>query len=469
MKRRDFFKNTSILAAGTALAPLTGFAADHEIPVISGKTAKNIIFLVSDGMSIGTLTMANLFIQRRDGRSSHWLSLYEQQKAVRSLMDTASANALVTDSAAASSAWGGGVRVNNGSINVGADGTLHKPILQKFKAAGKSVGCVTTVPITHATPAGFCVNSGGRDDQEGIALQYLDLRFDVMMGGGTEFFSADKRQDKKDLFESFKAGGFSVLRNRQEMLSKSAADSKPVLGVFHEDGLPYTLDRNNDSAKAAAVPTLAEMTDTAIKLMEKNKKGFVLQVEGGRVDWGAHANDTGGLIYDQVAFDEAVGVAIAFAEKNKDTLIILTTDHGNANPGLFSAGGDVNANFDKIKSFKHTNDWILNGITSNHTPKQVIERIEAAQGLVFKQEEAASLLTHYQTMDGTGLYNPKKLPFKLLAEMQVKHTSVSWGSMGHSGDYVELAMYGPGSEMLKPMVKNTDLHQLMLRAAGLGA
>ena len=466
MKRRDFFKNTTILAAGSAMAPLTGLAADRAATDFGGKTAKNIIFMVSDGMSIGTLTMANLFIQRRDGKSSNWLSLYEQQKGVRALMDTASANALVTDSAAGSSAWGGGVRVNNGSLNVSADGTFHKPILQKFKDAGKAVGCVTTVPITHATPAGFCVNSDSRGDQDGIAAQYLDLRFDVMMGGGTEFFSADKRKDKKDLFADFAAKGFSVLRNRKDMMAYNAGTAKPVLGVFHEDGLPYSLDREHDAAKKEQVPTLAEMTATAIKLMEKNKNGFVLQVEGGRVDWGAHANDVGGLIYDQVAFDEAVGVALAFAEQHGDTLVVMTTDHGNANPGLFSAGGDVNANFDRIRSFQHTNDWILNGITRNDTAKQVIERIEAAQGLVFKEAEAAELLSHYQKMDGDGLYNPKKLPFKLLAELQVPRTSVSWGSMGHSGDYVELAMFGPGSELLKPLVKNTDLHQLMLRAAG---
>lgn len=467
MKRRDFFKNTTLLAAGSAISQITSFSADMVRTDFKGKTAKNIIFLVSDGMSIGTLTMANLFLQRKAGRTSHWLSLYEQQKCVRALMDTASANAMVTDSAAASSAWGGGIRVNNGSLNVAADGTLHKPILQKFKAAGKAVGCVTTVPITHATPAGFCVNSTARSDQEGIALQYLDLRFDVMMGGGAEYFSAAKRKDKKDLFENFATKGFSVLRNRKDLLNANASDSKPVLGVFHEDGLPYSLDRENDSSKMEQIPTLAEMTDTAIKLMAKNKNGFVLQVEAGKVDWASHANDIGASINDQVAFDDAVGVAIAFAEKNKDTLIVITTDHGNANPGLFSAGGDVNINFDKIGSFKQTNDWILNGISRNDSPKQVIERIESAQRLVFTQAEADQILGHYRAMDSVGLYNPKKLPFKLLAELQVKHTSVSWGSMGHSGDYVELAMFGPGSELLKPFVKNTDLHNLMLKATGM--
>lgn len=467
MKRRDFFKNSTLVVAGSALAPLTAFTTIDSKYSFGGKTAKNVIFLVSDGMSTGTLNMANLFLQRKEGRPTNWISLYEQEKGARAFMDTASANALVTDSAAASSAWGGGIRVNNGSINVAADGTFHKPILQKFKTAGKSVGCVTTVPITHATPAGFCVNSDARSDQEGIALQYLDLKFDVMMGGGSEFFSAEKRKDKKDLFKSFADNGFSVLRNRKDLLNTNLSNDKPVLGVFYEDGLPYTLDRDQDAALKEQIPTLAEMTQKAIDLMKNNKKGFVLQVEGGKVDWSAHSNDIGALINDQLAFDDAIGIALKFADLNKDTLVVITTDHGNANPGLFSAGGDVNVNFDKLQSFKQTNDWVLNKITSNDTVNQIIEKIESAQKLVIANTEATELLSHYKKLDGDGLYNAKKLPFKLLAEIQNKHTSVGWASMGHSADYVELAMYGPGSELLKPFVKNTELHNLMLKATGM--
>ncbi|WP_205903374.1 alkaline phosphatase, partial [Pseudomonas viridiflava] len=84
-------------------------------------------------------------------------------------------------------------------------------------------------------------------------------------------------------------------------------------------------------------PTLAEMTVKAIELMKNNKAGFALQVEGGKVDWAAHANDLSGLIFDQLAFDEAVGKVIEFAEKDGETLVIFTTDHGNSNPGLFYA------------------------------------------------------------------------------------------------------------------------------------
>lgn len=467
MKRRDFFKGGSVAFLGTALlSPFDTIAAVTEDAFHKeGKIAKNIIFLVSDGMSTGTLNMANMLLQRKEGRESTWLSLYAENKVKRAFMDTASASSLVTDSAAASSSWGGGRRVANGSLNVNADGSENTPIWQKFKALGKSAGCVTTVPITHATPAGFCVTSKKRDDQPGIALKYLESGYDVLLGGGLEFFSADKRKDKQDVFQQYQDKGYRVVRSRQEMFGVSTQKDQPLLGVFYEDGLPYSLDRANDPKSLAEVPSLAEMTKQALSHLSKNKKGFVLQVEGGKVDWAAHANDIGGLLYDQIAFDEAVAAAIAFAEEDKETLVVITTDHGNANPGLFS-GSHATANFDRIQKFKHTNEWILNGIDKNTSNAALIEKIEAAHGYAIKSTEAASILKHYSQLDGEGLYNPRNLPFKALGQVQYNYTSVGWGSMDHSADYVELAMFGPGSELLKPFVKNFELHNLMLKAAG---
>ncbi|MGK6350862.1 alkaline phosphatase [Parapedobacter sp. DT-150] len=468
MKRRDFFRKTTIAAAGSAmLSPLGALTGTGRPPIFNGasaKTAKNIIFMVSDGMSVGTLSMANMLRERRDGKLSEWMSLYQHNAASRGLMDTASANSLVTDSAAASSSWGGGVRVNNGILNVAPDGSHPVPILQKFKSAGKAVGCVTTVPITHATPAGFCVNSDSRSDQPGIALMYHDLRFDVMLGGGTEFFSADKRADKQDVFGKFAASGFQVAKTRDELLAiDTGAKDAPILGVFHQDGLPYALDRENDEALKKSTPSLAEMVGTAIRHLQKNRNGFVLQVEGGKVDWAAHANDIGGLLYDQLAFDEALATVIAFAEADGETLVIVTTDHGNANPGLFGA----TENFEKIIGFKHTNDWVLQGIDRDFTASQVRERIEHAQGYAISANEAIQLLAHYVTdRNEDGLYNPYKLPFADFADIQRKYTAISWASNGHSGDHVEIAAYGVGRELLKPFVRNTEMHNLMLEAAG---
>lgn len=475
MKRRDFFRNATLAAAGAAiLSPIEsiGKTTSSIFPgSYKGKKAKNIIFMVSDGMSHGTLAMHNMMSEIRYGRLSHWLSLYQEEgKVVRGLMDTASADSLVTDSSAASSSWGGGHRVNNGAINVSPEGVHHKPILQKFKAAGKSVGCVTTVEITHATPSGFSVSSGSRSDMAGIALQHLDLGFDVLMGGGIEYFAADRRADKRDLFGEFAAKGYKVAKTKDELLNIDKNSGKePILGVFTVGGLPYALDRENDPELKKTVPSLAEMTGAAIRKLSKNPNGFVMQVEGGKVDWAAHANDIGALLYDQDEFDEAVATAIAFAEADGETLVIVTTDHGNSNPGLFSDKRSKR-NFDQTFNFKHTNTWVLQGIDRDFSAGKVIERFEYAQGIVLNAEDVMRLLTYYVTdRNEDGLYNPYKLPFRELALIQEKHTNVGWGATGHSGDHVEIAAFGPGKELLKPFNRNTDMHYLMLEAAGVPA
>lgn len=461
MQRRDLLKNGALAFLGTTVLGNSSFIASAKKQ--PSQIAKNIIFMVSDGMSAGTLNMTDLFLQRKEGRRSHWLRLYDENKVKRALMDTASANSLVTDSAAASSSWGGGVRVPNGSLNVNADGSFNKPILQKFKEKGKSVGCVTTVPITHATPAGFCVNNNKRGDMNEIASQYLGLRFDVMMGGGIENFLAEKRKDKQDLLELYRKNNYRIFTNKDQLSSYQADADQPVLGLFHEDGLPYQLDLQQNEALRKAIPSLSEMTKLAIQQLSRNKNGFVLQVESGKVDWAAHANDIGALLHEQIAFDEAVQAAIDFAEKDRNTLVVLTTDHGNANPGLFY-GSKANDNFDRIFTYRHTNDWVLNGITHQTTTKQLIERVAYAQGWKLSEAEAKELLTHYSSLDESGVYNPRKLPFRYFSQIQEKYTSVGWGSMDHSADYVELAMFGPGSEMLQPFIKNYELHNFLLKA-----
>ncbi|MNP96695.1 Alkaline phosphatase 4 precursor [compost metagenome] len=465
MDRRKFFRNGSLFALGASLLnPFEGNSAELDFDTIrKNKKAKNIIVIVSDGMSIGTLNMTDIYLNRKTGKGSNWLQLYKDKKVSRAMMDMASASSIVTDSAAASSSWGSGFRVKNGSLNIGVNGEEYLPIWQKFKKAGKMAGCVTTVPITHATPAGFCIASKSRNSQESIAEMYLDLKFDIMMGGGNNYFSSESRKDKRDMYQEFAAKGFSVVKNKSEMLA--CDNSKPILGVFHNDGLPYSKDRESSKELTESIPTLAEMTARAIAKMKNHPNGFVLQIEAGKVDWAAHGNDITGLIYDQAAHDEAIKVAIDFAEKDKNTLVIITTDHGNANPGIIY-GKDANDNFDTIQNYKQTNDWILNGMGKETSVAQAIERIEYATKTVFKEEEAKEILNYYSNIKmEDGLYNPKHLPFKMLADFQKKHNSVGWISMDHSADYTELAMYGPGSDLLSPFIKNTDLHYLMLEAA----
>lgn len=461
MKRRDFFKSGVLTTLGLGIMGSRPVLAKPS--VYRGEKAKNIIFLVSDGMSSGTLNMADILMRQKLGKASNWISLYESNTIKRSLMDTASANSFVTDSAAAGSAWGGGHRVNNGALNISPTGEAHEPILQKFKNEGKAVGCVTSVQITHATPASFCVNQSSRSAMPKIAEDYLNLKFDVMMGGGREFFDPSKRNDGRDLFSEFAEAGFQVVNNKEEM--KMASSGKPLLGLFTEDGLPYAIDRENDEELKQTVPSLAEMTQKTIEILSQNQNGFVMQVEGGKVDWAAHGNDAPALLYDQVDFDEAVGVAMDFAIKDKNTLVIITTDHGNSNPGLFNPG-PKNVRFESLYEAKATNQYILNRIKPDTTATQAIDMINHYQNVTLQQEEAEQLLKSFE-LGADGLYNPGKLPFAFYAEILTRHNAVSWAHTNHSGDYVELATYGPGNEALPGFVKNYELHNFMLEATGI--
>ena len=446
-----------------SISPMDLLASGQTEGLKKGQ-AKNIIFMISDGMSSGTLSMANLYSRNILGRNTCWMNLYLENRVARALMDTASASSIVTDSAAASSAFGGGVRVKNGVLNVGANGERHMPIWQKFKNKGKKAGCVTTVTITHATPAGFCINSEKRNAEPEIAEMYAEIGFDVMMGGGDEFFNPEKRTDKKDLYAVYKQKGYQVLKTRADL--SNIDRNKKILGVYNTGALPFAIDRASIE-ELQSTPSLADMTSAAINHLKDHPDGFVLQVEGGKVDWAAHANDISALIHDQLAFDEAVKTAVDFAEKDGNTLVVITTDHGNANPGTIY-GAEATANFDSIAHYKFTNEYILNSIHANHNLQQIKDWIFETNRFRLTDEEAKHLLGFYQGLEKEdGLYNYKKLPFKLYSEIQKKHNSVGWISMDHSGDYVELAMYGPGSNLLKPFVKNTDLHNLMLLATGL--
>src|SRR5690554_585296 len=386
MDRRKFFKIGSVATVGTGLLyPIQGISKTLEVPRYNNKTPKNIIVLISDGMSSGTLSMTDIFLNRKYGKPSNWMSLYHQNKVSRALMDMASANSIVTDSAAASSSWGSGHRVNNGALNIGTNGEEYVPIWQKFKNAGKATGCVTTVAITHATPAGFCVNAKRRNAQDQIAEQYLKIGFDVLMGGGNDFFDASKRKDKKDLYSAYKTKGYQVAKTKSEL--NSLNNTAPVLGVFADDSLAYAIDRMASEELEKQTPTLAEMSAKAIDVLSQNNNGFVLQIESGKVDWAAHANDLGGLIYEQIAFDQAIKTVMDFAEKDKETLVVITTDHGNANPGIIY-GRNADENFDSVQKYKQTNEWILNKISPSSLESDVIELVEYANGNKLSDEDA---------------------------------------------------------------------------------
>ncbi|MBW7895429.1 MAG: alkaline phosphatase [Opitutaceae bacterium] len=437
--------------------------------------ARNLIFLVSDGMSLGTLTLAERHLQRWHGRGSHWLGLYAQPGVRRALMDTSSASSLVTDSAAASSAWGCGHKVRNGAINHAADGRPLTPLFHHVRESGRATGLVTTATITHATPAGFAAQVKSRTEEPLIARQYLDLGINVLLGGGRKFFDPALRADGADLLADYTRAGYQVMTD-QAALEAAPAD-RPWLGLFADGYIPYELDRRADAALRDRVPDLATMTRAALRALSTHPTGFAVQIEGARVDHAAHANDIGGLLHEQLAFDEAVGAALEFAAGRDDTLVIVTTDHGNSNPGLNGTGGNFNtlgesygdtaACFDRLADLRQTNTWVMAGLNTDSTVPQIRDRVHAATTIALTADEC-DLLRRALRSEPHAAYRVRNSAQITLGQILANYTSVGWAGTAHTTDLVELAAFGPGSEAVGGLMQNNDLFGVMTRALGVG-
>ncbi|WCJ60594.1 alkaline phosphatase [Fontisphaera persica] len=352
LNRRRFFTRAGLAAAAASVgAPHIAVSAE-TLNARPGQRPARIIHIVSDGMSAGTLACADHYSRIVRKRPLTWVQLMNQPGTQFCYMNMRSLNSLVTDSAAASSSWGSGARVMNGVLNVLPNGKRLTPLYTVFGELGWTRALVTTTEITHATPAGFAANVRSRENPQLIAAQYLERRIDILLGGGKQFFEQKKRLDKRDLKAEYRQAGYSVVETRDEL--KAAPKTGRLLGIFTDSHLPYTVDHQRDAKLRERVPTLAEMTAAALERLA-NARNFILQIEGGRVDHAAHSSCAAGAIRDQIALDEAIDLVVAFVKEHPDTLVVMTTDHGNSNPGLNGMGGGYSrspmrlANIEKIK------------------------------------------------------------------------------------------------------------------------
>lgn len=463
--RRGFF-GALALAGG-------GLEALHAAQQRRGARPRNLIWMVADGMSPSVLPLSEHFSQLVRGKGLLWQALLDRPEVHQGWMDEASLDSLVTDSSSSSSCWGSGSRIFNGWVNVLPDGTSLTPIAAIARDKGKRVGLVTTATVTHATPAGFAASVRNRDDEHIIAQQYLN-RVDVILGGGLRFFDPAVRADKRDLVAEFRAKGYAYAANRDEMRNLTG---QRMLGLFSASHLPYTLDHRGSRNAQSMVPTLAEMTSTALASLRSAPNGFLLQVEGARVDHAAHANDAASLVWDMLAFDDAIDVVLQFAEKNPETLIVLTSDHGNANPGLVGMGHEYTGSTRCFERLARINSSFYSisprlGGNSEYTmktpaaqadtrPTPSVDRVQELARLHFGFELAQDEVELLRKAGG-GL---KKLNINrqfdslssLLGQVVGNHTGIGWTGSTHTSDYTLLTAMGPGAERFSGFVRNTEV------------
>lgn len=456
LDRRNFLSLSAAagLIAGVPGAALArGTAPTRRFPA----KARNVIFMVSDGMSTGTLTLAHAVRVARDGKRSHWVDLWSRPGVRRAAATTHSADSLVTDSAAGATAWGIGEHVNNDAVNFTPDNRTPTPILLHARQFGKRTGLVTTARITHATPAGFSTNSPKRSFEEPIAKQQLERGYDVLLGGGHKHFSQELLDQHKDV---------RVVRTQQE-LADAGPDGR-ILGLFARDHVPYYLDRPPEC------PSLPTMTRAALDRLSRGPDGFVLQIEGGRIDHAAHDNDAASLIAEQLDFDDSIATVVEWMGDRDDTLLVVTTDHGNANPGLTVYGPEGSKGLEKLHAPRKSFEWIWQQIPKEirkdgaALTKLIPDLAEQATGIRITDEETALVVGSFlgKRVHPSDLMGNK--PLNILGAALSNYTGVCFLSPNHTADLVEVTAVGPGAETLPPFIDNIDLHGLMVRTLGLG-
>ncbi|MFM5409588.1 alkaline phosphatase [Aeromonas veronii] len=431
--------------------------------------AKNVILFIGDGMGPTVLTATRLFKVGEEGN----LEMMKLPRSAR--IKTFSNDAQTTDSAPSMAAYTTGVKMNNEVIAMSSDTKAVAPgkdvngnktvnncssdngkpvptILELAKAAGKSVGAVTTTELTHATPAATYAHICHRDAAYDIAAQAvpggagfnqaLGDGVDVLMGGGanhwTPYSASNKggRNDNRDLTAEMKAQGYSYVTTRSEL---AKVTSGKVLGLFSSKShLDYELDR---VAKGTAntQPSLSEMTAKAIDLLSKNSQGYFLMVEGGRIDHALHGTNAKRSLTDAVALDEAVKTALGKVDLN-NTLIVVTADHD------------------------HT--MTINGYSAKGNP--VLDLVKNGDGSTQNDVDGKPFTT---LVFGNGPNRPDVRPVltsdQVMANDYLQETGVKLTSETHGGGDVMLFADGAGSNRFKGTLDNTKVFGKLREALGL--
>jgi len=294
---------------------LTAISIIQATPVCADEITipKNIILFIGDGMGISQITAGKI--------AKGYLNI-ERFKVI-GLLTTHPQNTLITDSAAAATALATGYKTYNDAISVSKEGKPIKTIVEYAEENQITTGLVVTCSITHATPAAFIAHVDSREKQDIIAEQISQSGVDVLLGGGLGYFIPksevnSKRNDEKNLIAELQKR-MTIVRSAKEFEKLGNIDT--VAGFFATDHLPAATNRKLQ---------LSDLTQKAIEILSRNKNGFFLMVEGSQIDWAGHDNNQDYLINEMLDFDNAVGVGLKYAEKDSQTLIIVTADHETA-------------------------------------------------------------------------------------------------------------------------------------------
>ncbi|KAL6472013.1 hypothetical protein MHYP_G00206630 [Metynnis hypsauchen] len=334
---------------------------------LNTNVAKNIVLFLGDGMGITTITAARILKGQLENQTGEETVMTMDTFPYVGLAKVYSVDFQIPDSAATATAYLCGVKTNLNVVGLSAaarngvcrtqKGNEVTSILKWAKDAGKSVGVVTTTRVQHATPAGAYAHSSRtwysdddmpasaiRDGCTDIAAQLINnTDIDVIIGGGRKYMTPKgtvdpeypldlsalgKRQDNRNLIDEWismkKEKVAHYVWNKKEFDAVDPETTDYLMALFEPGDMRYEVERD-----PLMDPSIIETTEKAIRILQKNPKGFFLLVEGGRIDQGHHASRASMALHEAVALDNAVARALELTNED-ETLTIVTADHSHS-------------------------------------------------------------------------------------------------------------------------------------------
>ncbi len=427
--------------------------------------AKNVIVFIGDGMGVSTVTAARIYAGQKLGKTGEEHVLPFEKFDNVALVKTYNTNAQVPDSAGTATAIHSGVKTRIGMLGVGpqvsrGDCQISKsyplPLIgSEATNRGLALGIVSTARITHATPASVYARAPDRnwesdaaidEEQRGkgcddIATQLVQTPFDVALGGGKSAFygslKGGRRLDEAaDLPAQWSAkSGGSYVETAQELAN--APMGKPVLGLFSPSHMTYMAEREADNSE----PTLTVMTAEAIKRLSSDPDGYYLMVESGRIDHGHHVGKAGFALEEAVEFAKAIEFAVANTDP-KETLIMVTADHSH----VFTIAG-----------YPQRGNPILGLVVSPDDHGEPGD--EPAKALDGKP------YTTLGYMNGPGAVTGERGVPETGVQAQ-QQALVPTSSETHAGEDVALYGQGPGAELVRGVIEQNVIYDIIREAFG---
>lgn len=487
--------------------------------------AKNVILFLGDGMGISTVSAARILAGQQAGATGEEHSLSFEELPKTGLVKTYNTNQQVPDSAGTMTAIMTGVKTKAGLISLnqkavrGDCGTVaasyQSTLLERAELQGLSTGVVTTARLTHATPAATYAHSperGWESDADmpaaaieqgclDIARQFVNFDIgdgiEVALGGGREKFLPEskpdpeeddetgEREDGRDLTREWreKHSDGQYIWNRAQFEAVNPESTQRLLGLFESSHMKYELERQYKESKPGAIgePSLSEMTDKAIDILSKNKDGYFLMVEAGRIDHGHHFGSAIRALTETVELSNAVQVALDKVDL-KDTLIIVTADHSH----VFTMGGYPtrgNPILGKVKgndrsTGEPTGKYELDDLGRPYTTLSYANGPgytgASKSKLMGDQDEGSKKYPHAPTIKpGYGSYRGITSGRPDLTHTETDHHSYLQESTlplpleTHGGEDVAVYSIGPGSKAIGGVMEQNVLFHVMMNALSL--